>query len=49
MIPPGSVLLVVRGMILAHSVPVATTEASVTIKQDMKALWCNRQVLPDYL
>ena len=49
MIPPGSILLVVRGMILAHSIPVATTEAPVTINQDMKALSCNRQVLPDYL
>jgi len=37
-IPPGSVLMVVRGMILAHSFPTALTTAEVTINQDMKAL-----------
>ncbi|WP_216636480.1 restriction endonuclease subunit S [Endozoicomonas ascidiicola] len=38
LIPEGSVLIVVRGMILVHSVPVALTQKSVTINQDMKAL-----------
>ena len=38
LIPAGSVLIVVRGMILAHSVPVAITTREVTINQDMKAL-----------
>jgi type I restriction enzyme S subunit len=38
LIPPGSLLMVVRGMILAHSFPIAETMASVTINQDMKAL-----------
>ena len=37
-IPPGSLLMVVRGMILAHSFPVALTTCEVTINQDMKAL-----------
>jgi type I restriction enzyme S subunit len=37
-IPSESVLVVVRGMILAHSVPVALTGREVTINQDMKAL-----------
>ncbi len=37
-IPPGSLLMVVRGMILAHSFPTALTTAEVTINQDMKAL-----------
>jgi len=32
------VLIVVRGMILAHTLPVAVTAAPVTINQDMKAL-----------
>jgi type I restriction enzyme S subunit len=36
--PVGSVLLVVRGMILARRVPIAWTTAEVTINQDMKAL-----------
>ena len=38
LIPPGSLLMVVRGMILAHSFPVARTAIAVTINQDMKAL-----------
>ena len=40
MVPPGSVLIVVRGMILAHSFPAAVTKASVTVNQDIKALLC---------
>ncbi|MBL3557619.1 MULTISPECIES: restriction endonuclease subunit S [Marinobacter] len=44
-----SVLIVVRGMILAHSVPVAITEVPVTINQDMKALEAGPNVNPDYL
>jgi len=38
LIPAGSLLMVVRGMILAHSFPIAETLAPVTINQDMKAL-----------
>jgi len=38
LIPPGSLLMVVRGMILAHSFPTAVTAKSVTINQDMTAL-----------
>src|SRR5690606_1549183 len=38
LIPRGSLLCVVRGMILAHSFPVAVNEVPVTINQDMKAL-----------
>lgn len=37
-IEPFSLLFVVRGMILAHSFPVAITETEVTINQDMKAV-----------
>jgi type I restriction enzyme S subunit len=37
-IPTGSLLFVVRGMILAHAFPVALTAREVTINQDMKAL-----------
>lgn len=35
---PGCVLFVVRGMILAHTFPVALNSVPVTINQDMKAL-----------
>jgi type I restriction enzyme S subunit len=38
MIPAGSLLMVVRGMILARAFPVALTTGEVTINQDMKAL-----------
>jgi type I restriction enzyme S subunit len=38
LIPAGSLLMVVRGMILAHSFPTALTTAPVTVNQDMKAL-----------
>jgi type I restriction enzyme S subunit len=37
-VPPGSLLMVVRGMILAHSFPTALTAREVTVNQDMKAL-----------
>lgn len=38
LIPKNSLLMVVRGMILAHSFPVALTNKDVVINQDMKAL-----------
>jgi type I restriction enzyme S subunit len=38
LIEPRVVLIVVRGMILAHTFPVAITTVPVTINQDMKAL-----------
>jgi len=38
LLAPPVVLIVVRGMILAHSFPVAITTVPVTINQDMKAL-----------
>ena len=48
-IPIGSVLIVVRGMILAHSVPVAINTKVVTINQDMKALMPNENISCNYL
>jgi type I restriction enzyme S subunit len=38
LMPSGSILMVVRGMILVHSFPVAMAARAVTINQDMKAL-----------
>ena len=38
LIPADALLMVVRGMILAHSFPVAITTVPVTINQDMKAI-----------
>jgi type I restriction enzyme S subunit len=49
LIPQGSVLVVVRGMILAHTWPVSVTVRDVTINQDMKALSLTDAMLPEYL
>ncbi len=49
LVPADSVLIVVRGMILAHSFPTAISDAPVTINQDMKALQCGNQLHVDFL
>jgi type I restriction enzyme, S subunit len=49
LIAPGAVLVVVRGMILAHTFPAALLQAPATINQDMKALITDARVLPKYL
>jgi len=49
LVPVGSVLVVVRGMILAHTLPVAVTTGPVAINQDIKALVCGPRLLPDFL
>ena len=49
LLPIGSVLVVVRGMILAHTLPVAVTTGPVTINQDIKALVCGSRVMPEFL
>lgn len=49
MVPRGAVLIVVRGMILAHSFPVALTEGPLTINQDMKALIPGSGLDPTFL
>jgi type I restriction enzyme S subunit len=49
LIGAGAVLIVVRGMILDHSVPVALSEAKLTINQDMKALIPNAKMDGEYL
>ncbi len=43
-----AVLIVVRGMILAHSFPVGVTKVPVTINQDMKALKLRDDVDPEF-
>lgn len=47
--PAGSVLVVVRGMILAKTVPVALAEVPVAINQDMKAIIPGPKLSSDYL
>ena len=45
----GHVLVVVRGMILLHSFPVALTTSCVTVNQDMKAISPSERLNPEYL
>jgi type I restriction enzyme S subunit len=47
--PAGSVLVVVRGMILAKTVPVALAQAPMAINQDMKAIVPGPRLRPDFL
>ncbi|MEH1998936.1 MAG: restriction endonuclease subunit S [Nostoc sp.] len=49
LLEPGSVLIVVRGMILAHTVPSAILRISAAINQDMKALFPNEKITPEFL
>jgi len=49
-VPNESLLIVVRGMILAHSFPVAINRTPVSINQDMKAMVINQNIaVPEYL
>ncbi|MGI2907309.1 restriction endonuclease subunit S [Tolypothrix sp. VBCCA 56010] len=45
----NSILIVVRGMILAHTVPLAILKVPAAINQDMKALIPNEKITPEYL
>jgi type I restriction enzyme S subunit len=47
--PAGSVLVVVRGMILAKTVPVALAEVPMAINQDIKAIVPGASLSPDFL
>lgn len=49
LVPKGAVLMVVRGMILAHSFPVASNLVEVTVNQDMKALVPFRSEMTSFL
>src|ERR1019366_4355179 len=49
MIPAESLLMVVRGMILIHTFPMAMAKCDLTINQDMKALKLHSPQIGDYL
>lgn len=49
LIEPDAILIVVRGMILVHTVPVAVLQVPATINQDIKALIPCKELLPEYL
>jgi type I restriction enzyme, S subunit len=48
-LPAGTLLFVVRGMILAHTFPAAVTDVEVTINQDIRAITPFRNVDPRFL
>ena len=47
-IPAGTPLIVVRGMILAHTVPIAMAVSDLAINQDMKSIHFDDRVLPEF-
>lgn len=49
LLPNKSILVVVRGMILAHSFPVAINTLPVAFNQDMRALLVSEEFIPEYL
>lgn len=50
LVPPGSVLIVVRSGILKHTIPVAINTVPAAINQDMKALtFPSGELLPAYV
>lgn len=49
LLPPNTITIVVRGMILAHTVPVTTVRVPATINQDLKALLPKADIDIDYL
>ena len=49
LIDAESILFVVRGMILAHSFPVAISRVPLTINQDMKAVILKKPEMAEYL
>lgn len=49
LMPSGAVLLVVRSMILMRTLPVALASREMAINQDLKAIICGPQILPQYL
>jgi type I restriction enzyme S subunit len=49
LVPPGSILTVVRGMILLHTFPVVVARVPMAINQDLKAILPTAGVNPDFL
>jgi type I restriction enzyme S subunit len=49
LVPVGAVLMVVRGMILAHTLPVAVAARPVAFNQDMKALVARAGVESEFI
>lgn len=47
--PTGSVLVVVRSGVLAHTLPVSVTELPLTINQDLKAFYSREPLMNEWL
>jgi type I restriction enzyme S subunit len=47
--PEGATLIVVRGMILAHTFPVSVAERPMAFNQDLRALVAGKTIRPAYL
>tara|TARA_Y100000114_G_C11689646_1_gene292908 strand:+ start:44 stop:523 length:480 start_codon:yes stop_codon:yes gene_type:complete len=47
--PKGTLMIVVRGMILAKAIPTATTAMDATFNQDIKAFRPNGRALPKFV
>ena len=48
-LPAGTIAIVVRGMILAHTIPISVIEVDAAINQDLKALLPKREVDTSFL
>lgn len=48
LVPPGALLLIVRGMALAHGLPVVQVDREVAFNQDLRAVVCNPDVDPRF-
>ncbi len=49
LVPGGAVVVVVRGMILARTFPVALTMRDMAINQDLKAVMCGERLRSEFL
>jgi type I restriction enzyme S subunit len=49
MVPAGALLLIVRGMALAHGLPVVETDMPVAFNQDLRALVCAPGIAPRFV
>ena len=48
-VPKGAIFVVVRGMILAHSFPIAVSRVAAAFNQDIRALVCCDGLLPGFV
>ena len=48
-VPAGTIFVVVRGMILAHSFPLAVSRVVAAFNQDIRALVCKDSAVPEFV